>query len=131
MGLDQAGQDDHLSRVDRRRAGGGKAGPHGDDRAVAHVYVAPRQVAERRIHGQDVAAAHHDLAARRKLRRGAVLHPAATAAPSVRRGRRGVHLARHPRQARGADGGGRTQQAAPTDPALTAHGRILSSALPN
>ena len=39
---------------------------HRDDRAVAHMNVAGRQVADRRVHRQHIGAADHELAARRR-----------------------------------------------------------------
>jgi hypothetical protein len=68
VGVDETGHADHAAPLDRLGAGCREPRSDRDDRAVAHVHVAARKVAERRIHGEHVGAAHHELAERRPRR---------------------------------------------------------------
>ena len=64
MRLDQSRHADHAAAVDHLGAGRGHVGGNRDDRAVAHMHVAARQIADARVHRQHVGAAHDELAAR-------------------------------------------------------------------
>ncbi len=63
MGLDQAGQRDHVPAVDHHRIRRGEAAADRDDRAVAQQDVAVGEVAERRIHGHHIGFADQQVAA--------------------------------------------------------------------
>ena len=65
MRIDEARHDDHVAAVDHLRAGSIDVGADGDNRAVANMHVAAGQIAEVRVHRQDMAAAHDEFAARR------------------------------------------------------------------
>ena len=75
MGVDEARHADHaaafddlrLRRVDLRR--------DRDDRAVAHMHVAGREIVDLGVHGQHGGAADHELAARRQRCAGAFCGP--------------------------------------------------------
>ena len=67
-------------RVDDARSRRGDLRRDRDDRAVAHVHVAAREIADRRVHRQHGGAADDELAARRQRFR--------RPAPRARRGLR-------------------------------------------
>ena len=57
MGVDEAGQHDHVSRIDDRDAGGSDRFADGDDHAITNVDIAGLQISPRAVHGQHMAAA--------------------------------------------------------------------------
>ena len=66
--VDEAGHADHAAPVDDLGARRSDSASHRDDGAVAHMHVAARKLADRRIHGEHVGATHDELAARRQGR---------------------------------------------------------------
>ena len=87
MGLDEARAGDHGAGVDHLRARGVQVRADGDDRAVAHVDVAVRQIADRRVHAQHEGVADEVFAslsgATGRLGLRQVMSPDSPAAPAA------------------------------------------------
>ena len=75
MGIDEAGTGDAVAPVDDFGVGRSEIRTDGDQRAVAHVDIAIRYIAEFRVHGYDISIAHDELAARRQHAGGAIRRP--------------------------------------------------------
>ena len=66
--VDEARHADHAAAVDDLRLRRIDLGRDRDDRAVAHMHVAGREIGDLRVHGQHGGAADDELAARRQRR---------------------------------------------------------------